>query len=676
MRILRLTLSNFKGVKSFCLAAQGENMTIKGNNATGKSTLFDAFLWLLFDKDSQNKSKFDIKTLDKNGNVLHGLDHEVEAELEIDVKGFNWEKETGTEKTKRLTLKKTFKEKWTQKKGTTNKIFSGHTTDYFINEVPVQAKEYAARIADIADEEVFRLLTNPRHFNEQVKWQDRRKVLLEVCGDITDADVIASDKALAKLPDLLGDHKLDEYKEMLKAKKKKINDELSSLPIRIDEVYRGLPDVEGLDVGRATEKIELLKGSIRKREQAISRIESGGEVAEKTKLLREIEAEMQEIKNSYTKDLQEKISLKKSELYAVDSGAEREINNLRADIERNAKKILMWEEDMVGLREAYASKKAEEFTFDQSDTCPTCSQPLPAEQLAEARQKAEESFNQAKAENLAEINSEGGTYKLEVETFQEVNKTIEARVKVLNGQIDIDTKNAESLKAEIIALEEKALLAPPAYTKKKKQKAEIEEIIAGLQDGSSDEKAKLYEEIAQLESSVKEAERVIADLSTYKQGQERIEELKRQEEKLSAEYAKLEESLFLTEEFTRAKVKMLEEKINSKFEIVTFKLFETQINGGLAEVCESLVDGVPYSTGLNYGHQIVGGLDVIRTLSRNYNFYPPIFVDNSEAISVLPEMEAQVIRLVKPEIASEADRKKYSKLVVAIQEKTMVEEAV
>ncbi len=70
MRLTRLTLRNFKGISEFILDAQGENVTVYCDNAAGKTTLFDAFTWLLFDKDSQNRKDFAIKTLDAAGQVV------------------------------------------------------------------------------------------------------------------------------------------------------------------------------------------------------------------------------------------------------------------------------------------------------------------------------------------------------------------------------------------------------------------------------------------------------------------------------------------------------------------------------------------------------------------------------------------------------------------------------
>ncbi|WP_339063597.1 hypothetical protein [Tepidibacillus marianensis] len=146
----------------------------------------------------------------------------------------------------------------------------------------------------------------------------------------------------------------------------------------------------------------------------------------------------------------------------------------------------------------------------------------------------------------------------------------------------------------------------------------------------------------------------------------RIQELKQQEKNLAAEYEQLEQELFLTEEFIRTKVNLLEEKINSKFKFARFKLFETQINGGLAEVCETTFNGVPYSSGLNNAARINVGLDIINTLSEHYGISAPIFIDNAEAVTSLNETKGQQICLV----VSEKDKQ------LRIEAQTNIREAV
>ena len=233
IRINQMILQNFKGIKSLEINANGESLSIYGDNATGKTTVFDAFTWLLFNKDSLGRSDFGIKTQDEFGNPIHNLEHSVECELAID--------------NSILTLKKVYAEKWTKKRGSAAAEFTGHETKYFVNEVPVQKKEYEQKISSIVDENLFKIITNPLFFNENMKWQDRRAILLNLCENITDEELLAKNEQFAPLSAELKGRTIQEYKKIIQSKQAGINDELKSIPQRIDEANRAIADVVEVD---------------------------------------------------------------------------------------------------------------------------------------------------------------------------------------------------------------------------------------------------------------------------------------------------------------------------------------------------------------------------------------------------------------------------------------------
>ena len=206
-----LILRNFKGIKD--LRVDFNRVTdISGDNAVGKTTIFDAFTWLLFDKNSLDAKDFEIKTLDKNNNVIHGLEHEVSALLNID----------GVEKK----LSKIYKEKWTKKRGEAEKQLTGHTTDYYIDDVPVKKVEFQEAIGNIIDEKLFKLITNPLYFSTILNWKDRRNVLLSIIGDVDVMDVIKGNNTLKGFDALLGEKTVDDLKKTLAARKRKINQDV------------------------------------------------------------------------------------------------------------------------------------------------------------------------------------------------------------------------------------------------------------------------------------------------------------------------------------------------------------------------------------------------------------------------------------------------------------------
>lgn len=636
MKLLRLTLRNFKGIKSFTLDTQGEDVNIFGDNATGKTTLFDAFVWLLFDKDSQNRKDFEIKTLDADRHVIHGLDHEVEAVLDL----------AG----RQVTLRKVYKEKWAKKRGSATAEFTGHTTDYFIDGVPVKKAEYDTRIASICDETVFKLLTNPTYFNEQLHWQERRQILLEVCGDISDGDVIASDPALAKLPEILQGRRLEDHRKVIQVRRTEINRELEKVPVRIDEVQRGLPKIDDIVPEVLADDIAKLRAERQAKGNERTRLEAGGEITEKQRRLAEIDSELLEIENKYrflTNSAIQEAAQKLADAEDQRNAASRELWSLDAQIQDNRNQIERLEQQVKNLRERWYQYNNLTFEHKQDSTCPTCGQAIPEEQLAEAREKALAAFNAGKAERLEAISVEG--------------KELRARINELEQAIDALLKERQKAETELASWEKEVaevqrtindlrnqspdVTKDAAYQQKQAERAAVEREIAQLRESTADAVAAVAAEVERLDQAIRALEATVLRIDQHKCGKARIEELKAQERALAAEYERLEGELYLCEQFVRTKVNLLEDRINSRFKLARFKLFNILINGGVEECCETTYHGVPYGS-LNHGARLNVGIDICNTLAEHYGFAPPIFVDNAEAVTQLIPTRGQMIKLV------------------------------
>lgn len=286
LELKELELENFKGVKYFNYSFNGQNIAIYGANETGKTTLQDAFCWLFTGKNSQGVTDFNVKTLDQNNNVIPGLEHKVKAVITINGK--------------ELTLAKIYLEKHSTKRGKATSEFKGHTTNHFINGVPVTKGEYDRRISEIGDEETIRLFSNANYFNTQLPWTKRREILIERFGNVTDQEVIeVHQKQLGRLPEILGNYSLEEYQKIVAAQKKELKREIEKLPVRIDEVFKGLPDIKGI----TKETIEVTLKELRNRKRALEReladLEGGGKIAENRRKRNELEALMIELKSQH-----------------------------------------------------------------------------------------------------------------------------------------------------------------------------------------------------------------------------------------------------------------------------------------------------------------------------------------------------------------------------------------
>lgn len=636
-----LELSNFKGIRSFVLDATGANVNVYGDNATGKTTLFDAFTWLLFDKDSQDKKDFQLKTVDADGKEQHHLDHSVAGAFLVDGRP--------------VELKKVYYEKWTKKRSGPNKEFTGHTTDYYIDGVPAKKKEYDDTVSELVNgkEDLFKLITSPTFFNEVKNWKERREVLLQVCGDLSDEEVIASKKNLSELPGILGGHSIEDLRKIIANKRTEINKELDRIPVKIKEAEGLKPDLNGLSEADLKEQTEQLQDQIDQVDEKISTIRSGGEIDVKRNEIRKIEGVQLDMRNSFQADVHKKIDEKRSLYYDLKTQIDRDLRKVadgKDRIQTNAFRITKFTDQLEQLRTEWFSINKREFEFTGETICPECGQELQANKIDEAREHALKHFNLLKSRELEENKRQGLTVKQQIEELDEENgrltaeaEAAEKRAKAAQYDLDSRKKEIDDLNAGV-----KSIMDDPNFQATQKQIADLEREIKNLQAGIDDALMEQNEKKQALKRQLNNIETSLLSFDSVRRIDKRIAELEAEEKRLAKEYERTEYELNLTDVFVRTKVDLLESRINSKFKMARFKLFAEQINGGLQEVCETTYQGVPYNA-LNNAARINVGLDIINTLSEFYGLSAPIFIDNRESVTELIDIDAQVIGLIVSE---------------------------
>jgi hypothetical protein len=646
IRLSRLVLRDFQG-GTVTLDADGRDLFVFAANAMGKTRLVSAFTWLLFNKDALGRSDFALKNLDIEGEAAHGLEHSVEADLSVN----------GTV----VNLKKVFREKWTKKRGSPEREFSGHTTEYFVDGVPLQEKLYTQYITDMTGDEFrFRLLTSPTTFAAlpalptlKDPKHNQRSILFEVCGDLSDADVIASNEKLLPITVMLGKRTLDDHRKIVTARRAEINREIEKIPVRIDEVRRGLPELPGVHKLVAEEDVKQLEISMNDAKFRLQGVNTGGNIADLTKKVSGLNADLRKMEDAHRSEslsTLNRLNQQISEFDAKITTCRRRVDSINGDLKWKDGGLETLENiDLPKLREKWGGIDAERFKEPEiPDTCFVCGRPLPAERVREAREKAFSSFNQGKAERLGEVDRKGQSLKEERNKLKaEIDALRQEREKIENGLPTLETDLAkakgdrDTLKRsseDFSALQGRADILD-----------EIEDLEAQIKterEGKAQDIEKIKMEIESLRSTLDHAKARVDLFRAREQGEKRMEELKKDEKFLTSEYEKLEGELYLFEQFIKTKVSMLTERINGKFEIVRFKLFNTLINGGIEDCCEITVNGVPFNAGLNNAARIQAGCDIIRTLQEHYGMKAPMFVDNREAVTDLPEMGCQVISLV------------------------------
>lgn len=632
LHIEELSLKNFKGVKELKLTLNDSVNEIHGRNGVGKTTISDAFNWLLFDKDSKERSKFEIKPLDFMNNVLSGLEPTVSAVLSVDGK--------------KLQLKKIYREKWEKPRGQSERVFTGNTTNYYINELKVKKSDYAKQVADLLDEKVFKLLTNPRRFSE-LKWDEQRNILMALIGGYSDDMVFDSDGKLLKLKKLIGESDVEKFYKLTTQNIKNLNDEIKKIPVRIDEANNSMvdDDFESIEVELAKLKDDL--------KVIDSQIADASKVSDsdvrKQASINDAKLRLNEMKTTYT----DGVHKEKGELTAELSTAKINLAVKEKELEANkkakddcVKEITNMSNHQDALRKEWHAESEKKFSFDEElDVCPTCKRAYSELDKTEIINLAHGHFNMKKTEKLSEIQREGTNLAAGI-------KVIEEKIAKLAQKIKMNEKEIKFFVSQVGRFED----AIGKY-------GSLDEMV---EEHFKDDKVyHRYKQLAESDFEIKPLDQLEGGLQIAKQDLEikienlqerysfkaindktskRIETLKADERKHAEKIAELEGHQYLCEEFTRKKVNLLDSRINEKFDLVKFKMFNEQVNGALVSTCEAMVAGVPYSNA-NNAAQINAGLDIIKALQEFYDFKAPIFVDNRESVNEIIPMESQIINL-------------------------------
>lgn len=588
IKIKTLKLENFKGIKDLTIDFK-DTTNIYGDNAVGKTTIFDAYSWLLWDKDSLNRKDFAIKPYDKDGEEVHNLESVVEGDFTFDDTDLN--------------LKKIYKEVWTKKRGSTQAEFTGHTTDYYINAVPVKKKEYNERIESVLSEDNFNLLSNPLYFNQFLVKTERREILLSLIEDVKPEDIIAKNKDLEDLD--LETYTVDELKKIAKDSARKINKDIESIPARIDELDKSKIhdiDFDALEF-RKRSTLPAIKEIDEKLADASKMVEGMTEITEKITALQKEKS-----------DLAEKYQNKRFEIKLKNKNILQEKEHDALELEKSKKNVEELSELVENSRERWQEVHKEQYQGDFK--CPTCGQDLLPDQIEETIAN----FNKEKSENLAAIEGTAKNFKSIIEECKKKIAIYEAK-----------EYKEEDLPIEPIRLQE--------------IDKELDEAKAKLSDFSLDDKKDLLEKKDSLNADLEEINKKLSLQGQNEKIDERIKELEKQEKELAKAYEEQQRIIYLCEEYTKAYVDLVSDKINDSFNLVKFKLFENQINGGITETCEATFKGVPYSD-LNNAAKINAGLDVINSLSEKLDLKVPIFIDNAESVNELIKTDTQLVRLV------------------------------
>jgi DNA repair exonuclease SbcCD ATPase subunit len=638
VKLKSIKINNFKGLKELEISFDSSVTNIYGKNGVGKSSICDAYSWLLFGKNSQNQSDFGLKTLDPENNPINHLEHSVEGTFIVD------EEE--------ITLKRVYLENWTKKKGEQIQRLTGHTTNYYYNDVPLSLAEYKLKVDSIISEEFQKLLSNPLYFNSVLAWKDRRVVLSKIVGEISDKEVYSTFKkeSQEQLQTLLSSGKtLEDYKREYAVKRKKIKDELDLIPSRIDEAHRSLPEAKNW--GSIDNDIQFNEAQIRtidsQIEDATKQMDSKfAEVNNVKQIKFQKEQELQAVINEETIESKKEYNKAVAEANDVKHIIQLNMNNAKQQFELIQEiqgKIERHEEANNQLRNQFTEENAKVFEFDSTAfSCNSCQREYDTDKIEEIKANALTKFKAQQEQIISEIRNTGGANKVEIDKCKTVVDELKKKKDGYNSIIE--TKQAELKKIETTVTSlamgfDSQKEDSPKVIQLKKEISEIAipEVVAVDNSILKLKKSELQAEIDTLKLQ-------LHDKVQIEKGNARIEELSQQQRTLAQEIASFEQVEMLIDKFNNSKMDLIEQKVNDKFSLVKFKMFNQLVNQTYEDCCILISNGVEWSD-LNTATKINSGLEVIKVLSEFYEVSAPIFLDSKESVSSLLPIDSQLITL-------------------------------
>ena len=653
MILKSLHMENFKGIKNIDVNFSNKT-SIKGQNAVGKTTIFDAFTWLLFNKNSSGEEKFNVRPLDKDGHRIDNVEIKVVGVIEVDGK--------------EVELSKVQKQNWVKKRGTNTVSLQGNPNSYEIDGYPKSESEFKSYVSGLAQsEEMFKMLTNPQYFSS-LKWKEQRDILMKLVEDVSDVELAKTDAKYAPLiAELEKAPSTDDIRTKFSKALSEWKKKQAEIPVRIDEAEKSKVDV---DVAEQ----ELLKADLDRKIEALEDLIAKSDV--RIDEMRSEEMHCQFEMSAIAQTMNNELSSKKREIENHKYDHERKLEDIRSSIrkaqdsiESGNKSISEQTLKKADLAKKYKEEKEKKFDdskwiFDESTTvCSLCGQRLPEDKIESLRadfsqRKADEieAFNEEHAKTLAMIVDDGNACAEMIKKLTENSKELENTINTLKLHEAEEIDIIRGLDEQISKIPEFAdYMQNAEYSKLKDKQDKLLADIAELESKGADkvvDDAKADK--AKLKSQLDEVNKIIAQAANNVAIDDRIETLRDEQREIGQKVADQEQMLYLLEEFIRFKLNKVSESINSHFKTVNFKLWEMQLNGGMKDCCECTVNGVGYSD-LNNGHKILAGLDIIRSLSELYGVSVPIFVDNAESLTSNYTSDSQLVLLIakKPQYMDE-----------------------
>lgn len=634
----KLILKNFKKIQDLTVEFTDKNTFICGGNGTGKTTLQDAFLWLLFGKDSTNRAdtNFNIKTLGKDGKPILHLVHSVTGVLSINGRD--------------IELQRNYVEKWGS--GVNAGVLQNHATEFYLNGVKLKTKkEYDAEVAAILPEDVFRMITNPLYF-PTMKAQDQKAMLLEMAGNVMNEEVANINPKFQELISLISGRSLEQLAKEIASKKSAIKDELKGIPGRIDSVRDAMPESEDWavlekEIADKKKKIKDIDSQLADKSKQIeaefkAKSELQKQIGNKKLAKSQRENEIRQNANKSYHDVLDNISKLEYQVKSKDA----EISRKQEDHSRIKATIGVLNNDLELLRGKFYAIDAETLQYPEGAfICPTCKRELEVEDIQAKQQELQDNFNLNKANRLKTVQNEGKEKAAKVEELKKQCSIIQAAITQLSNEKEILVHNINECKGNMPEEQDtqNIILSDPTWLSLSNEITDLENQLKA--EAKPIDTTELKEAKDILFEAIDELNKKLGKRDTIERSNKVIKELEDKRDKNNEALAEQERLEFLVQDFQKEKDNKLMERINGMFSLVKFSFISEKLNGNEAITCFCSVDGVPFAD-VNNASKINAGLDIINAICLFVGITAPIFIDNRESVNELIPTMSQVINLV------------------------------
>jgi len=604
MILKKLELKNFKNATDVRVDFCEKETTISGTNATGKTTIMNAYLWLLTGKDSEGRSDYEIKPEGKTA-----IDVEVIGSFEID--GINRE------------FSRTYKEKWVKANGSLTKEFTGHKTEFTVDGLTTKKTEYTKLISSIFGEEID-LVSSPLGFT-RMPWKKLREILVEIVGseswDIDD------------IKDLLKGKSPDSALKSIKTTRRIVGEKREAILAKAEERSRDLDEGSDIEIESITEDIKQCNDRINKLNESKASGDLTEGIDDLNKEYQKAQTDLSDASDALRSEARSRIgdlTDEKQKLESYISDEKKKALSLKSERVRIEGKIEALKSDKKDLLDDYRHIAATEMK-EGIKNCAACGQLLPEERIASVIER----FNKDKAQSIKSNVSVGKAMAKNIELLEQKIKDLDTEPVSLEKEIQRSHEIEDILLGLKIAKGETSPAIKLLEEARDQAKQNIENATRDRDVFAAESRKLIDDKVNAIRETVSELMKIKVTHDRYTAGLKRVNELKKESKALEKEYSLLCKNIFDIEEAVRAMLEKTRDSINGLFKTVGFRLFEEQVNGGYREICEPEIDGVAFGTA-NNGARVKAGIEIASKLQEYFGKKLPIWVDNRESVVSLP----------------------------------------